>query len=797
MAKRQPENIDISRQPEERAQDLPSYLVRILPRWGQPGWLQGNMWRAISRKQMIAVVCRDTLAYDLLSLDWKIVDSHSADPKQYSKEIDYYTRLLTAGFDGLDYAGFVEWFAQDLLELPFGFAAEVGREGDKPDGKVLWVHPLDGATLFPTLNYDWPVGQTVPGYGVDPVYFPKHGIVRAYLTPHTEIQREGWGICPPEKIYLALELLSRGDMYYANLLLDTPTAGILDLGDMEQSVAKDWLKSWQTLMSGVDAFKIPVLYEHTRDAKFISFGKPPTELMFDTITMKYAALVAAGYGLTLEDIGLSYSGSNGGNSLAGTIRSERRSKKAGKAIIKRKFKATMDQLLPEYLEFKFIDYDDEATVSTGRARLASAQAFDLMQRNKQIVPNEARQQAIVDGLFTINMPDSIPGGDTVVQTDQGGTSAEKTPARDQLGRPVTPSLGGHGEITPNTKSMAEGEIYNVFRPAFEDVVKNATDVRIRRLIRGAVKVSVGEVKSVLNELYYSGSDTEKPDWNLVTNWTAFYDHVLFDMVDKSEVPEIVLSSLTDKEQAMSDLLRSDPWWKTLTDDRKAALVVALVAAFQIGMRNTADQMVAHLYETGAINYSTPEVTAFDLRDPKVLAEVERFAQKIIDRTNDGTEYYLRRITLSEVNRALSEKNVADGLVNGTLTIGQLFDNTVWMNHLAVAIQSALISILQERLKIIPPNEELSTMRMATVEMYKRAGLTRKWWRTTSENPCPQYCIPNQQLGYVPLDHVYSASFAEGVLQPQAHNHCQCLLMFDQDELTDVVKSGKFKIWNGE
>ena len=795
MVKSQPANLDISREPGERAQDLPSFLVRILPRWGQPGWLQGNMWRTVSRSQMIAVLCRDTLAYDLLSLDWKIVETESSDPKEYADEIKEYTRLLNTGFDGIDYAGLIEWFAQDLLELPFGFAAEVGREGDKPNGKVLWIHPLDGATLFPTLNYDWPIGQSVPGYGVDPVYFPKHGIVRAYMTPRTEIQREGWGIAPPEKIYLALELLSRGDVYYANLLLDTPTAGILDLGDMEQSVAKDWLKSWQTLMTGVDAFKIPVLYEHTKDAKFISFGKPPTDLMFDTITMKYAGIVASGYGLTLEDIGLSQSSSNGGNTLAGTIRSERRSKKAGKAVVKRKFKSVIDQLLPPYLEFKFIDYDDEATVSTGRARLASAQAFQILLDKGVIIPDEARQQSIVDGLFTINMADNIKGGDKVQPAS--GASLDKTPARDQLGRPVTPSLGGHGEITATTQSMAQTEIYNVLNTVFQDTIQAATNVRIRRLIRGAVKASAGEVKSVLNELYYSGSDTEDSRWDDVDAWNLFYDHVLFNLVDKSEVPMLVLDALSDKEKVMTDLLNADPWWKTFSNDQKAALTAALIAAFQVGMRDTAQQMVAYLYETGGVNYSTPEVTAFDLRDPKVRSKVEKFAQDIIDRTNSGTEYYLRRITLSEVNRALSEKPVADGLNNGTLTIEQLFDDNMWMERLAVAIQSALIAILAERMKIIPMNEDLTAQRMATVEMFKRAGLTKKWWRTTSIDPCVQYCIPNQKLGFVPLSHVYPASFPEGVLQPQAHNHCACFLQFDQDELTDVLKSGKFKVWNGE
>jgi hypothetical protein len=248
---------------------------------------------------------------------------------------------------------------------------------------------------------------------------------------------------------------------------------------------------------------------------------------------------------------------------------------------------------------------------------------------------------------------------------------------------------------------------------------------------------------------------------------------------------------------MSEMLNTDPWWKTFSNDQKAALTAALVAAYTVGMRDTAQEMVSYLYETGDLNYSTPQVTAFDLRDPKTKAEIEKFAQQIIDQTNSGTEYYLRRITLSEVNKALSEKTVADGLRNGTVTPESLFNDTMWMERLAVAIQSALIVIMADRARVIPVNEELTAQRMATVEMYKRAGLTQKWWRTTSEVPCDQYCIPNQKLGFVPLSYVYDASFPEGVLQPQAHNHCACLLQFNQDELTNVVKSGKFKVWSGE
>ena len=83
-----------------------------------------------------------------------------------------------------------------------------------------------------------------------------------YISPRPDIKREGWGLAPPEKTYLALEMLNRGDYYYANLLIDTPAAGILDLGDMAQDSAEEWVKAWRKMLTGIDPFKIPVLYEH-------------------------------------------------------------------------------------------------------------------------------------------------------------------------------------------------------------------------------------------------------------------------------------------------------------------------------------------------------------------------------------------------------------------------------------------------------------------------------------------------------------------------------------------------------
>ncbi|HEY6075042.1 MAG TPA: hypothetical protein VIV15_17090, partial [Anaerolineales bacterium] len=307
------------------------------------------------------MICRETLIANFLSLEWRITARDSNQQDELKPKIRYYTKLLENGGNnpnsfGMDYSGMMEWILTDLLDLPFGSGTELGRSGDSPDGRVLWMKPLDGGTLYPTLNKEYPVVQY---YTVsDLIPFPAHAIARIYMSPRPEILREGWGLAPPEKVYMALEMLMRGDRYYANLLLDVPPVGILDLGDMEKDSALEWISAFKNSIVGSpqDSFKIPVLYEHTTDAKFVPFGKAPNDIMYDRITMKYAEIVAAAYGLSLSDIGMSAS-ANGGETLAGSIRQERKSRRTGIGRVKLKAKGFIDSILPESLEFKVIDTD--------------------------------------------------------------------------------------------------------------------------------------------------------------------------------------------------------------------------------------------------------------------------------------------------------------------------------------------------------------------------------------------------------------------------------------------------------
>jgi len=424
--------------------EFANFLWRIVPEWISPSWLEAKRWRSFVQNQPLAVVARDTLIANILSLDWKIVPRESEQLEEEKENIKAYTKILensSTFYSDLDFSGHVEWVAKDMLDLPFGGASEIGREGDEPNGEVLWIRPLDGGTLAPTLNRDYPVMQRVPEYPTTPVFFPYYTVSRAYLSPRTEIKREGWGMAPPEKIYLALELLYRGDNYYANLLLNTPEVGILDLGDMEKESAENWINSFRDLMYGTNAFKVPVLYEHTTPVNWLPFGKLPNDIMFDKLIMHYASLVAAGYGMSVSDLGISTS-SNGGETLSGTIRQERRTQRTGLSTLKKKLTAYFNAILPEQLKFVWIDYDDERQVSLSRARLASANAWSLLIDKRVFSPYEVRLQTIQDGLITVSVPENVPADSEFPQI-----TALPTGANSLNNNAQKPSLGGQGDVS--------------------------------------------------------------------------------------------------------------------------------------------------------------------------------------------------------------------------------------------------------------------------------------------------------------------------------------------------------------
>jgi hypothetical protein len=531
----------VSRESGQRSLQVSApFFYRWLPQWKQPDWLGAERWRGFVQAQPVAVDCREAIINNTLALAWKISPRDSTRLDELSPLIEYYTNFLSHTGE-YEFADIVEWILKDYLDLPFGSGTEVGREGDRPDGKVRWIRLLDGGTLFPTRNTQYPVGQSMPSDVQHPVFFPAHAINRLYMSPRTEFMRTGWGMPPPEKIYLAIELISRGDQYYSKLLLDTPEAGLLDLINMSKSSAETWIDAFRSYMQGVDPFNIPVLYEHDQPAKWIPFGRPPTELMFDRVTLKYAAMVCSGYGLTLSDIGFS-SSTSGGDTLAGSIRQERTSKKQGFSKAKQRTQAWFNRLIDPTqtrIKFEWVDLDDEFAIAQGRARLANATAMQQMVDGGIISPQESRLQLIADRTFTISMPEKLPP-DAQKKLDILGKSPERP---GMLGAPVSPSQGGHGEVLPRSKF--EDTLYQIV---------SVPDIKLKRLANAVLPISSTLINRALDEL-------SPNEMNLWSNWQH---EVLWGNIEK-DIPELTFTLLDSAKKKLEALMQSDAWWEVFSE----------------------------------------------------------------------------------------------------------------------------------------------------------------------------------------------------------------------------------------
>lgn len=421
-------------------------LSRVPLSWVTPS-MSADRWRRVVRQQPVAIVARDRLITYVQALPWEIRARQTSDENKYSGDVDYYTDLLRKANRGRGFDTWLDLLWQDGLDLPIGGNTEVvrypksfkpdGVSGDHPVGHVYDLINMDGATLNTTYNDDFPLVQRVNG-SHNIVTFSKDEVARIMLTPRPELEDKGWSMPPPERIYLAINMLYQGDRYYAGLLIDTPEAGILDLMDMDGESASDWIDGVRTLFEGGSSLKVPILYEHEQPARFIPFGRPPVDLLFDTTTEKYARLVAAGYWLTLSDLGL-----EGDGSLAGQIRRERSARMTGYGVVKEKTRGLINNhILPPYLEFHWVEKDEEAMIARGRAALVMSQAMGTLIKSGIIGADDAVSMLKKDGILTVDVdtPTEPPPGDS------GAASADVRQIMDK----VPADAGGRGDITPTT-----------------------------------------------------------------------------------------------------------------------------------------------------------------------------------------------------------------------------------------------------------------------------------------------------------------------------------------------------------
>ena len=805
----------------------------MLPFWGHPGYLSGERWRAMVANQPIAQICRDTLISNTLSMEWAIRKRESSDVMLSTEtdEIDHYTEVITEAEDGFE--NLASLIIQDMLDLPFGGMAELGRFNDEPEGPVVWIQHVDGATMMPTQHYDWPVMQQVPGLPGKPVVFPRHSISRAFWSPRAEILRKGWGMAPPEKIYLSLVMLFRGDRYYANLLLDTPAAGVLDLADMDEESATQWLESWENLMAGADPLKVPVLYGHKEPAQFIPFGRPPEELIFNEVTLKYAALCAAGYGIQLSDIGLGEASGQG--TLAGVIRGERQTRRTGRAEVRRRLQSFFNKILPKHLQFIFEEKDEEAKTEQARALSTYGMALGQLRRDGVLSPEEARSELVATGLLETEIdPTKVPepppspfgggfgqpgafGGngkpfgkpdkqeEEKVSPVDGGrgeattirtlvTTPPKVPGENahdalslQLSKLIAPSLGS----IPILAERAGGRAYRDSSPANPILAAP----RIRRLVKAVVKVMLPSVKRSFDVL---------DDDAIQRTWLPEMLAMDFDL--PSELDGVTTRQNAEEiSETLEKLLIQDQWWKVASAWDKDLILSIFRSAYEVGLEEMAIGLVRSLYQDALT--SSPELTygiRFNLTNRRTLSLLERNAADLVTNVDDGTKYFIKRVVVAGVREGMARPTIAQAIRDG-VKAEELLRNDGFIADAIQEILGGLSEMSEARAESIVLTEINKATNMGNLDQMKESGLKQKAWvhlgprgltDKGNEHPC-ELCAANEELGFVDADFVFETVFGGDIVPPAHPNVCHCRVVFDEQELMEAVSEGTYTPYLGE
>jgi hypothetical protein len=841
MAETKPTSVspDVGTPKHQRAIQLQPYLNRTIPNWGHPGYFAGQMWRKIVRDQPIAIICRDTLISNMLSKDWSI---RLREPEPTSmdatkKEIDHYTQVIEEA-DG-DFDTHISLIMQDLLDLPFGGMGEVGRTPDGPEGKAQWIEHVDGATCVPSGDRKWPVVQSVPELPNRPVVFPEHAANRMYMTPSPNIRRKGWGMAPPEKIYLAITMLYRGDRYYANLLLDTPEAGVLDLGDMSKETAFEWLEGFRSLFAGsIDGFKVPVIYEHEKPVQWIPFNRPPIDMLYDQTTLKYAQIVAAGYGIRLSDIGMSEV--SGDKTLAGVIRGERQSRRTGQAEVASKLNNYFNNLLPKHLEFSWTETDAEVKAENAKALSTYGLAIGQLKRDGLLSPEESRLELVATGLLMTEIdPNKVPEPPTPPGLEGGGGlggflgklgGGKKPPSGKPDDEKVPPEAGGRGNIaaaeraapiSPDSMDGLGDELLAIVKPAMERLPSLATLTgtryaakssyierapyapRLMRLIRAVTKEMIPQVAKTFKSL-----DQETVE----RIWLPQMQALEFDM--PSELDSLIVRQSTEKlRELLESHLEDDKWWQTASAWDKAEILDIYKRAYALGLEDTALEIIRSLYEEGLAKSALfgPQIR-FDLTNRATIQALEDAAALMVARVNDGTKYFIKRIIVAGVRDVVAQAEIAQAIRDG-VAAEELLRRDGFVQPAIDNILEGMIEMSESRAMSIVNTELRRANVKGSLDEIKRTGLKTKSWRhlgtrgvTEAGNvhPCPT-CGGNEALGVVPIDFLYPTVFKTGGPQddgreegPPGHPQvCHCTVTFDQKELFDLIKKkGEFAPYLG-
>lgn len=380
-------------------------------------------WDDVVESCSVAATAESILVSRVASNPWRLV---IRDPNQIDDlrdELKYYESLLSGGGGFFEsFTALLQWILTALLRYPTGVALELVRWPDS--ARVVSIIPIDPRTIRYTRNFEYPIEQIV---GEEVVRFPRESVAfGVYRNVFSIGKVDAPGFPPPMQAYRTILLLNDIDDYYSRHVRNVPPPGILNFRGMSRSSVKAWAEELEKFMRSNRGDPIlPIAYEND-GIDFVRVLPGIGEIQIGEAYLRYVSVIASAYGLSPTDI---IGGS--GESLAGTIREDRRSKMTGLAILKKLAQEVIGQILPAGIGIDFVDfYDEEASVSNARTLLADSMALERLVASGVLSPQEARLVLLNIGKIHVTLPEvmgeKVSKEPEIVGISGGATAIEGT-----------------------------------------------------------------------------------------------------------------------------------------------------------------------------------------------------------------------------------------------------------------------------------------------------------------------------------------------------------------------------------
>lgn len=711
--------------PKPTAIEGPPALFRQPVTFINPASLTGDHWRRMIGGAPIVRACVQTLVMQATGLSWSI----QGDDEEAKA---YFTKLLETAdtHDGGGWEVFSSRVLKDTLEVPFGGAAEIGTF---PDGVVAWLSHVDGATMVPTYNQRFPYAQMDPFQGtMHPVTFTPDQIGRVRWQAQTDLRVYGWTITPVQDCLPAIQGLLRADRFWQSFLLDTPPAGILDIPGFDEQEARSWYESWKTMLTGPDAFKIPVLYGRERDdgkaapAQFIKFAESPGQMEMKGLLKIYAEEVTACFGMTLGDLGLFGQELR----LAGATKLMELSKRQGLAKLLRGVKAMIDlMVLPDGLEFIWAEMDLEDELKKAQSKEVSARKIRSLVDSFVLTPGQGRRVALAEEVIP---PDILTEEEIAADEGNPETKEEDVEITDE-------EL--EGDNAPTGEGVADDLEQRISEESQEQIQAFPTNSKWARKMAATAEKLLAKPRRGFTRARASA---------LITLGMA-----AFEKEERSFA--LVARTAADARKALERALNQTNWWKSprLVDE----VTGILVNAYTEGATAQIKTIAAARIKAGL---AAVDITTFNLTNPAVLKLITERAGEFIKFIDDGTRNAIVNAVMRGVREGVSSPEIAKSI-------------------LADTSRKALVETFKNRSLSIVNTEINWAESHAALQEQEELGLTKKRWESIPGIRCP-ICEANTKQGAVKVSFDYQSVFGTTKAPPAHPSVCHCYITFDKSEL---------------